>query len=212
MCYNISINKSKTKLEKYYNARVDEKFEAKSFITAFAKPKIAVITNKNPEKIQLFQWGLIPHWVKSKSQADDISKMTFNARFETVQQKPSFRDAYKSNRCIVIVDSFYEWKTELKSKIPHRIFLKNQSVFALAGIFNEWVHNETGELINTVSIITHEANAFMSEIHNVKKRQPFILHHYNRWFDSHSNDNLIDESMQTQFESVELARDFRKSI
>ena len=104
-----------------------------------------------------------------------MMKITLNAKAETIFEKPAFRSSIKENRCLVLVDGFYEWKHVGKYKYPHFIRLKNKEPFALGGIYNDWVSNETGEIIKTFSIITTEANSLMAEIHNSKKRMPLIL-------------------------------------
>jgi putative SOS response-associated peptidase YedK len=154
MCFNISIAKQKKTLEKRFKADFQEgiQFEPNYFLSAFAKPFVPVITNDKPKEIQLFKWGLIPHWVRSEEQAKDISTKTFNARVETAKEKPSFRDAMKSKHCLVLADGFFEWKTEGKNKIPHYIYQEDIQSFAFAGIWNEWINKESGEIHNTLSI------------------------------------------------------------
>lgn len=116
---------------------------------------------------------MIPNW----SQDSNIQKYTLNARIETLQQKPSFKNVI-NNRCLVIADGFYEWQwldEKGKKKQPFLVTLPNHELFAFAGIWSEWLNKNTGELINTYSIITTVANEFMAEIHNSKKRMPIIL-------------------------------------
>ena len=125
------------------------------------------------ELIQLYNWGLIPHWAKDIT----IRKNTLNARMETINQKPSFRDAAK-NRCLVLVDGFYEWQwldDKGKKKQKYLITLPDDEAFAFGGIYNDWVDKSTGEVINTYTILTTDANDFMSIIHNSQKRMPLIL-------------------------------------
>jgi len=142
---------------------------------AFELPKVPVINSDNPDNIELYQWGLIPSWTRNEAQANDIRYKTFNARSETITEKPSFKSAIKSKRCLVINKGFYVWQTIGKEKIPYYIFLRDQKIFTYAGIFDQWKNNETGEIIKTFSIITTEANSLMEKIHNVKKRMPVIL-------------------------------------
>ena len=95
--------------------------------------------------------------------------------FLRYSQKPSFRDSLKSQRCLVLADGFYEWQTEEKIKTPYYIYKDESEPFAFAGIWNSWVNTHTGEIHKTFSILTQEANPFMSQIHTVKMRQPIIL-------------------------------------
>ena len=101
--------------------------------------------------------------------------MTYNAKSETIHEKPSFRDSFKDNRCLVIADGFYEWQATPTGKICHYITSNESTVFAFAGIFSEWTDKLSGEYIKSVSIITQSANPMMAKIHNIKRRQPVIL-------------------------------------
>ncbi len=185
MCFHYSIKKSKKQIEKHFNAQFEESplFEPTQHVNAFSHPFMPIITNDKSDTIQLFKWGLIPNWVKEKERANEISKMTLNARVETVKEKPSFKDVVKSQRCLVIADGFYEWQTDGKKKIKYFIEHAEKPLFAFAGIWNSWTDKQTGEIENTFSILTQKANSFMAKIHNIKKRQPIILQHEREWID-----------------------------
>lgn len=149
----------------------------------FTHPKIPVITNQSTHLVQGFNWGLIPTWVKDAHTAFDLRKLTLNAKAETLFEKPSFKDAAISNRCIVLVSGFFEWKTVGKDKIPHYIYCPNMPIMALAGLYTTWQNPLNHTIINTVTIITTSANELMAEIHNSKKRMPVILpkNQINNW-------------------------------
>ena len=125
--------------------------------------------------LKLMQWGLIPSWVKSMEKAHELFAYGLNARSETVEEKPMFRDAWKQSTCLVPASGFFEWKEVNKKKYPHYIQMKDESVMLMAGIFSEWVDPSTGEVRETFALLTTEANELMQEIHNVKKRMPVIL-------------------------------------
>ena len=123
--------------------------------------------------------------------------MTYNARYETIKEKPSFRDSIKYKKCLIIADGFYEWQLTSKGKICYYISHPENHLFTFAGIWSKWKDKSTGELIQSASIITQAANKIMSIIHNVKKRQPVILHEENRynWFNSGLDfKNIMDKS------------------
>jgi putative SOS response-associated peptidase YedK len=130
---------------------------------------LPVISNEEPGIMSLFRWGLIPFWAKDKS----IGNKLINARAETIAEKPSFRTSFKRRRCLIPADAFYEWRKDenTKKKIPYRIFLKDQPLFSMAGIWDEWKSPES-ESVNSFSIITTSPNELMVEIHN---RMPVIL-------------------------------------
>ena len=95
MCFNISIVSSIATIEQQFNAEfhADFDFMPHEHISAFTNPQIPVITSENTGAIQSLHWGLIPHWVKDQDQADTIRRGTYNARSETVREKPSFRSS-----------------------------------------------------------------------------------------------------------------------
>jgi len=128
---------------------------------------LPVITNDKSIGFNFFRWGLIPFWAKDIS----IGNKFINARSETILEKPSFRNAFRQRRCLVPADAFYEWKQEVKEKIPYRIFLKNQNIFSMAGIW-EKCKLPNGETIFSFAIITTQPNTLMTKIHN---RMPVIL-------------------------------------
>src|SRR5688572_13234308 len=127
----------------------------------------------------MLKWGLIPPWSKGAK----ISYGTINARADTVATKPAFRSAYKKRRCLVIADGYFEWKTEGKAKLPYLYEIGGGKPFAFAGLWEWWREPGTeGDGIETCSLITTEANALASEIHD---RMPVILDaaDCNRWLD-----------------------------
>lgn len=128
---------------------------------------LPVITNDKSIGFNFFRWGLIPFWAKDIS----IGNKLINTRSETILEKPSFRNAFRQRRCLVPADAFYEWKQEVKEKIPYRIFLKNQNIFSMAGIW-EKCKLPNGETIFSFAIITTQPNTLMTKIHN---RMPVIL-------------------------------------
>jgi len=152
-----------------------ELFSPGEKINAFTLPHLPVIVDKNPDKICFYVWGMIPFWVKDAEFAEGIRRKTFNAKAETLTEKPSFRNSFKNKHCLVITNGFYEWQTVGKEKIPYFISLRDQQAFALAGLYDSWKDPATGERHNTFTVITTRANPRMEEIHNLKKRMPVIL-------------------------------------
>ncbi|WP_421830908.1 SOS response-associated peptidase [Larkinella sp.] len=150
-----------------------------------------MITQKNPQEIQLFQWGLLPAWV-TEDKAAELSNMTLNAREDTIFEKPSFRDSIGSKRCLLLIDGFYEWRHEGKQKIPYYITVTDQKPFALGCIYSVWKNQPT------FSIVTTKANPLMEYIHNTKKRMPLILsrEEERRWLDPDLTKAEIRELMQ----------------
>ncbi|MFW5657160.1 MAG: SOS response-associated peptidase [Bacteroidota bacterium] len=175
MCYTIALNKTRTEIEQRYGKKFNPKahFRPSYYVTGFAFPSHPVITSVS-EEIEMYDWGLIPFWFKEKDDLNKIRTSTLNARSESVDKKPSFRQAYKSNRCLIPASGFFEWHTKGKEKIPYFIHLKNNKIFSIAGIFDHW-KDASGKKTTTFSVITTAANPLMEKIHNTKKRMPVIL-------------------------------------
>jgi len=177
MCFTVNINLTRNQLEDRFGVKFRDpsSFRPGYYFSAFEIPDLPVIQTEDPESIVLVKWGLIPFWVKDSKAASQIRMKTFNARAETIRDKPSFREPVKSKRCLVLCRGFYEWQDRGNEKIPHYVYLEGEPPMALAGIYDDWADRETGELIQTCSIITTAANPMMEKIHNKKKRMPVIL-------------------------------------
>ena len=130
--------------------------------------KQLTIVNAEPEVITVSTWGFVPEWASGRK---DV-KAIINARAETVATKPFFRQAFKTKRCLVLADGFYEWQKVKDGKVPYRITLKTEEPFAFAGIWSN-IHDAAGKEQQTFAIITTEANELMAPIHN---RMPVMLH------------------------------------
>lgn len=183
MCFHYALTKEKAEIEIQLGVTWDDIWKPVFHASGFSFLQMPVITQKKSGSIQLFNWGLIPHWVKTKAEADELRSQTLNARSETVFEKPSFRSYIPNNRCLVIADGFFEWMNFQKKKYPHFIQMKNNQLFCFAGIYASWTDKETGELINSFSILTTDANPMLEKIHNLKKRMPVIVppELYKKW-------------------------------
>jgi len=128
----------------------------------------------------LMRWGLLPSWVKDPK----AFTLLINARADTVNDKPAFRNAMKYRRCLIPADGFYEWKREGTSKRPYLIRMKSKAPFAFAGLWETWT-GPNGEEVDTAAMVTTEANKVLAPIHH---RMPVILppQAYADWLD-HAN-------------------------
>lgn len=127
-----------------------------------------VIVEKTKRQVVPMRWGLMPSWAKTE---DGATKM-INARVETVAEKPSFRELLKINRCLIPANGFFEWDKKDKQHTPYYVRLKNESIFGFAGLYNRWTNKETGEILDTYTILTTNAESEMKKIH---ARMPIIL-------------------------------------
>ena len=194
MCFTVNVNLVKEELENRYGATFldPDRYRPSYYYHAFSIPELPAICSAQPDKIRTLKWGLIPSWTKTIDDANEIRLRTFNARAESVQNKPSFSASFKSKRCLIPVKGFFEWQHVGKDKIPWYIYHSDDEIISFAGLYDEWIENNTGELYSTFSIITTDANDLMAIIHNSKKRMPVILDKTSesKWIDlsiSHSD-------------------------
>jgi putative SOS response-associated peptidase YedK len=188
MCFDISYALKREDIELRFDTRFQDPdvYEPVYHVSAFSLPKAPVITNEEERNIKMMNWGLIPFWVKDQKTAEDIRLKTFNARSETMFEKPSFRTSIKNKRCIVIVDGFFEWQLVKGKNYPYYIQSAEKGAFAMAGIWDTWTNKATEEKLSTFSIITTKANPLLEKIHNKKKRMPAILRREDefRWLEA----------------------------
>ena len=114
------------------------------------------------------RWGLIPAWAKTlKDKPQPI-----NAKSETVAESRMFKKAFETKRCVILADGFYEWTQAGDKKQPHFIHLASDEPFAFAGLWSHWESKSDGEVVESCTIMTTEANELMKPIHT---RMPVIL-------------------------------------
>lgn len=187
MCFTVNVNLVKEELESRYGAALidPDKYRPSYYYHAFSLPELPIICSSSPDKIKLLKWGLVPAWVKTTDDANVIRYKTFNARAESIDKKPSFSAPFKSKRCIVPVKGFFEWQHVEKKRIPWYIYNSENEIMSLAGVYDDWIENNTGEVFSTFSIITTYANSLMAEIHNSARRMPVVLDksQENSWID-----------------------------
>jgi len=172
MCGRASITKTEKQVEDRFGAvfvkNTDGSSPYSTNTNICPSQTIAVITNSSPQSIMMYRWGLIPPWAPDIN----IGFKTFNARKETLLDRPAFKTAIHTSRCLVLMDGFYEWTLHNGKKLPFRISTDDHSLFAVAGLWAVWQHPSDGTLIHSCTVITQEPNTFMSSIHD---RMPAIL-------------------------------------
>jgi putative SOS response-associated peptidase YedK len=167
MCGRFSVSYDREMLEARFNATFAESLFQPRY-NAAPSQALPVILNTAPHTIQRLAWGLRPAWARAIGKKEGL----INVRAETLRERQTFKKDLAERRCLVLADSFYEWRKEAgKRKTPFRILLKTAEPFAFAGI---WEENEDsdGERIQTFAIITTESNSLVAEVHN---RMPVLL-------------------------------------
>jgi putative SOS response-associated peptidase YedK len=136
--------------------------------------------------VEFMRWGLIPFWAKDVKSVVKFSLI--NARGEEIEEKRAYKQAFERRRCIVPLSGFFEWlRPQEGPKRPFAIHLKNEPIMSVAGVWEHWQSKDTGELIDSFSIITTSANDAMSGIHD---RMPVILERKDEaaWLDPENHD------------------------
>jgi len=128
---------------------------------------VAVVTNERVRRLREMRWGLVPSWAKDPA----IGNRLINARAETLAEKPSFRDAFRRRRCLVVADGFYEWRKAGARKEPVWIHPVEGGLLTFAGLYETW-RSPDGEVLDSCTIVTCAANALIGAFH---ERMPVIL-------------------------------------
>jgi putative SOS response-associated peptidase YedK len=134
-----------------------------------------VVMPERVARLNLARWGLVPPWSRDLS----LGSRMINAPVEAIEETPAFRAPFRSQRCLVPANGYYEWRTEEAKRQPYRIGLRTGALFAFAGLWERWTP-EIGEPVDTFTIITTRANKLLSEVHD---RMPVIIapEDYHRW-------------------------------
>lgn len=145
---------------------------------------IPVILKRDEPELDFFYWGLIPSWASDIK----ISRSTFNARSETLSEKPSFKNAFRRRRCLIPSSGFYESDRKSDLKRQYYITIEDQSLFTFAGLWDHWMDKEGNEIFSA-TIITCPANEAVGRIHD---RMPVILTKEDRdfWLEDHTQAEL----------------------
>lgn len=200
MCFSVNVNIVKEELENRYGATLidPDTYRPSYYYHAFAVPEMPVICSADPLHIQVYKWGLIPSGTRNMEEAENIRSKTFNARAESINLKKTFSSSFRSKRCIVPVKGFFEWQHTGREKIPWYIYSSENQIISLAGLYDQWIFDRTGEVFNTFTIVTTEANELLAEIHNSAKRMPAILepHEEKLWLDSIAGEEEILEILK----------------
>lgn len=165
----------------------------------------AILHSSGENHLKHLHWGLIPFWAKDPS----VGSRMINARIETLTEKPSFKNAFRKRRCLILSNGYYEWSGEKGSKQPYFITSPEQP-FCFAGLWETWKNKEDETLIHSCTIITAEASQAIAHIHN---RMPVILHAgaYRNWLDpgfEEFNDllDILDKGMARDFSFYPVSR------
>ena len=189
MCNRRALRHRMTDLEYYYSAQYSEEvdgmtegdgdWEPAYHINAFDHSPAPVLTSREPGRIRLFNWGLIPYRTRSLEDALKTRQQTLMARTEEMYEKYSYMELAKAGkRCLIPTSGYFEhrWLDEKgKVKIPYHIFMKDRPIFSIGGLYSKWTDPKTGKDFFTYTVCTTRANELTGMIHNTGLRMPVIL-------------------------------------
>ena len=149
--------------------------------------------------LSLLHWGLVPKWAKERA----IGNRMINARAETLAEKPSFREAFRKRRCLVLADGWYEWQVAAGGKQPWFIRMKDARPFAFAGLWERWKDPADGSTLESCTIVTTDASASIRKIH---ERMPVVLaeQDWDRWLDTAFSDTETLAGLLRPFDPAAL--------
>ena len=138
---------------------------------------VAAVVRDGENRLVDLRWGLIPSWARDPA----VGSRMFNARAETLAQKPSFREAFRRRRCLIVADGFYEWPKGSRGGAPRLFSLKSGRPFGMAGLYETWMSPEA-KAVHTCTIVTTEPNELVRPVHD---RMPVIVgrEHQEQWLD-----------------------------
>ncbi|MCX7309127.1 MAG: SOS response-associated peptidase [Afipia sp.] len=181
MCGRYVITSSPEALRKLFGYADQPNFPAR-YNVAPTQPVPVVIQENGERRFRLMRWGLLPSWVRDPKKF----ALVFNARSETVLEKPAFRNAMKRRRCLIPADGYYEWQTSASRKRPYFIHAADGEPVGFAGLSETWI-GPNGEEMDTVAIVTAAAASDMSVLHH---RVPVTIApgDFDRWLDGNATD------------------------
>jgi len=186
MCGRYSLNATPEELAQVFNLSLEEVqriFEPRYNIAP--SDRVLAIRERykgSGREPVLLKWGLVPHWARDA----DWAGRTINARAETIEAKPAFRDPFRERRCLVVASGFYEWQKSGGRKQPYMVRREDAKPLAFAGLWDRW-HGGAQEVVESCTIVTTDANETVRPIHD---RMPVILRpeDYDVWLDSKVSD------------------------
>ncbi|MFB8426043.1 SOS response-associated peptidase [Priestia megaterium] len=198
MCGRFSLTTDIAELQEQFNFDFNGEFTFGSRFNIAPSQQVLTLGSSKGKRVgTTMKWGLVPYW------ADDIKigyKM-INARGESVNEKASFKRPFKSKRCLILADGFYEWKKEGKNKQPFRFVMKDERPFAFAGLWEQWNRGE--EPLYTCTIITTKPNEVTEKVHD---RMPVILEEdaYDLWLDPQMEDSEYLKSLLVPYPAEQM--------
>lgn len=175
MCARFSLFSGRARLARLFQVPELPEFEPRYNI-APSLDVLAILAGAAGREAHLMRWGLVPFWAEDRK----VGLSLINARGETVAEKPAFRRSFEKRRCLIPADGFFEWETVGGKKQPHFFRASDDSILALAGLWERWHGVEPP--LESCTIVTTTANGVVERLHD---RMPVIVPeaHFDEWLD-----------------------------
>ena len=198
MCGRFTLHTDLEQIQKVFKLDEIAAEPEPSYNVAPTQPVYAIVDHDGKSSLSRMRWGLIPFWAKDAS----IGSKMINARAETLAEKASFKRPFKSQRCLIVADGFYEWRKDGAVKIPTYIHLKSGKPFGFAGLYDTWKAPD-GELVTSCTIITTTPNELMQAIHD---RMPVIVptRSHQTWLDPANQDIAKLTALLVPYKATEM--------
>ena len=180
MCGRYDLSENPAAIQAHFSVPSVPQFAANGDVRPTERaPIIRINPLSSKRESTLARWGLVPAWAKDMK----FGTHCINARVETMSNLPAYRAAYRNRRCLVPVSAFFEWDGSAGKKAKWRVWLQDQPLFALAGLWERWTSSRDGQMVETYAIVTTAANERLSKVHD---RMPVIVapDRYESWLDT----------------------------
>ena len=203
MCGRYRLSRRKQVVEEYFESasEVSEEEDPSPRYNIAPTQGVATIRHSGSSRIlSMMRWGLVPSWATDIK----IGNQLINGRGESVLEKPAFREAFRTRRCLIPADGFYEWKKSGKQRQPFHFGMKDNSLFAFAGVWDRW-RSPGGPMLQSCSILTTAANELLDGVHD---RMPVILprRHYETWLTAPSSETERLAELLVPFDAAFMRR------
>ena len=177
MCGRFSLAASWDEIRRYYDL-IGAPMNLAPRYNVAPTQSVPVVRSARAREAVMMRWGLIPSWAKEAR----LGARMINARAETVAEKPAFRGAFRSRRCLVPADGFYEWQARPKGKQPYRIARSDGALLSFAGLWERWEKAADGAPVESFTILTTTATP---KLHPIHPRMPVIVESWDHaaWLD-----------------------------
>ena len=194
MCGRYTIKTNPNTIKEAFNVEIPEILEPNYNLAPTQNG--LVITADEPNIAQQMHFGLVPFWAEDTK----LNFSTLNAKSEEVMDKKTYAPLIRNHKtCLVIADGFIEWDKKSGSSLPYLFFLKDQPVFAFAGLWSQWKSKDGEQVYKSFTILTTEANEIVGKVHAPKNRMPVILddYQYKLWLDKELGPTELLDLCQT---------------